>query len=381
MGCIPVVGQQRVKELLVSSARRNRLAHAYLFHGLPGVGKDAAAIAMAAMLNCESGEFGGCGECISCRRLVRGDHTAFRLVMPFPTKPKTMKDEKYIGLRREAVLNRIGNPYRDTSVVHEIASLPVIGIDDIREIKREVTLRLAGASHRLILISGAHGMTVPAANSLLKLLEEPPAGTVLVLTTCAPETLLPTLVSRCQCVLFDALNEREIADALVHRWRLPEGNARFLAGLAGGSLQRALEFSEEGFQDKRDAAAVFLETCVGGDAVQRLDAVAQLTDAWDKREILFVLQMMQALVRDWMHLGMGFTDRVINHDRLDQLRRWIGTSGRFDAEYGLESIQQAIDLIGKNVYLPMVLYGLGQNLGKHGSVFKESAAHVKNTGS
>ena len=378
---IPVYGQQRVKDLLVSSIRRNRIASAYLFHGLPGVGKDATAIALAAMLNCASKEFGGCGGCDSCRRLLRGEHLAFRMVMPFPTKPKTMKDEKYIGLRRDAMLQRLGNPYRDVSVVPEIASLPGIGIDDIRDIKRELALKLTGSSHRLILISGAHGMNVPASNSLLKLLEEPPAGTTFVLTTSSPDTLLPTLVSRCQRVMFDALNDREIADALVKTWSLPQASAQFIAGMAGGSLQRALDFLEEGFQEKRDAAAAFLEACMGGDTIERLNATGRLTDDWDKREILFILQILQALIRDWMQLHLGMPDRVMNRDRMEQLKRWNDGPHRFAVESGLESVQQAIDLIEKNVYLPMVIYGLGRDLGKGCSCFNESAAYVENTGS
>ena len=75
-----VYGQMRVEQILSSSLRRHRLAHAYLFHGQPGVGKDAMAVAMALSLNCIEKKQGGCGTCGSCQRIMRLEHPIFHMI-------------------------------------------------------------------------------------------------------------------------------------------------------------------------------------------------------------------------------------------------------------------------------------------------------------
>ena len=100
-----VIGQHRVKKIIGSAIDRNRLAHAYLFHGPAGVGKDAMVIRLAMGLNCAEKQSWGCGQCPSCLQTTRLEHPGFRLVMPIPSRPKSMNQDKYQDLVREKNLS------------------------------------------------------------------------------------------------------------------------------------------------------------------------------------------------------------------------------------------------------------------------------------
>jgi len=357
-----VYGQSRVKRLLVSSLNRKRLAHAYLFHGPAGVGKDAMALAMALSLNCTEGRIGGCGSCTPCSQIMNLEYPHFRMVTPVPSRPKVMKEEKYREILRERALQRIQNPYQQVTYSPEITVLPVIGIGHVRLLKQGVTLKVEGGKHRVFLISRADQMTLEAANSLLKLLEEPPERTLLFLTTSYPARLLETIVSRCQVVRFDPLSDEDIKLALIHRRNLPEEKAAFLACMAGGSLQRGFDLAEEGFDARRETALRFLERSLGEDTEGRIACVEGLLERQDKVEIHEILRILQVWLRDILQLSWGFPQRVLNIDCMDKLERFRQEWSGFNVQAGLASIQQSIDFIGKNAYLSLIMHSLSLDL-------------------
>ena len=128
-----VIGQNRLKKRLASVIRQGRLAHAYLFQGPAGVGKDAIAIRIAMGLNCSNGLIEGCGQCSHCGQILRLEHPAFHLIMPVPARPKSMGQGKFDELVKEKLIERIGNPYREISFAPSINALPVIGIGSVQD--------------------------------------------------------------------------------------------------------------------------------------------------------------------------------------------------------------------------------------------------------
>ena len=157
------LGQPRAVAQLRKAMAAGRVPHAYLFSGPAGAGLVEAAIALACTLNCANG---GCGECESCRKIVAGIHP------------------DVVTLVREGAAN----------------------IVPIESVRHQVIARIALPPHeadvRVFIVEEATAMAPPAANALLKTLEEPPARTLFVLCTTAPEQLLPTIRSRCQRVRF-----------------------------------------------------------------------------------------------------------------------------------------------------------------------------------
>ncbi len=363
-----VFGQERVKRILTSSLKRNRLAHAYLFHGCPGVGKDAMGIAIAMSLLCQEKVMGGCGQCSDCLAIQRLEHPGFHFILPVPTRPKTMGEKKYMDILRDRALQRISNPYKEITYNPELSTLPVIGIDQIRSMKQKVLLKVAGNKHRLFLISQAEKLTLSAANSLLKLLEEPPPNTLLILTTSLPGQLLNTIVSRCQIVRFDTLQDEVIEEALIQRWNINSEQAHFFAKMAGGSMQTAFSLTEEGFEEKRNAALTFLKDALDSDILNRLSGVEKLINGRDRSELQFILRIILVLLRDLLYLKSENHERLINIDRLDHLNHIYKKWPQFDVEAGIKGVEQAIDLVGKNVYLLLIVTTLSQK-------FNSAVAH------
>ncbi|MDI3281105.1 MAG: DNA polymerase III subunit delta' [Bacillota bacterium] len=194
-------GQERIKNLLRNAVAQGRVAQTYLFAGPPGVGKRALALALAQALNCLSpqGE-DSCGTCPSCRRVEGGNHPDVLLVEPGGGALK---------------------------------------IDQMRWLQQEAALRPYAGRRRVFILEGAETLTDQAANSLLKLLEEPPPSAVLILLAVAPERLLPTVRSRCLTVYFYPWPKDRLILEL-RRQGVPAAEAAALAEIAGGSPGQAL---------------------------------------------------------------------------------------------------------------------------------------------
>ena len=172
------IEQPIAEKMLKNSIKKNRMAHAYLFEGARGTGKRAASLLIAESMFCElaTKQLEPCGVCWNCKRIMSGNHPDIHVVEPD-------------GLS--------------------------IKIEQIRALRTEFGKAGMESSKKLYVIIDAEKMTVQAANSLLKFLEEPHSDTTAILITEHPQQLLPTIRSRCQMISFHALPaavvDREVA--------------------------------------------------------------------------------------------------------------------------------------------------------------------------
>jgi DNA polymerase III subunit delta' len=229
-----VRAQQPAVETLRRSVAAGRVHHAYLFDGPEGVGKQLAALGLAQILVCERrapGQSEACGACSSCVRAVpRGEEST-------PRHPDVVVLER--GLYEPATIGR------RTPEVQEIS------IDQVR------TLVLARAAFppsegraKVFIVRRAEELSVPAANALLKTLEEPGANTYFVLLSSAPDTLLPTIRSRAQRVRFGSLPDDVVADLLTAQG-VDAVKAAEVAPFAAGSMTQALLLSDPEVNEQR----------------------------------------------------------------------------------------------------------------------------------
>jgi DNA polymerase III subunit delta' len=232
-----ILGQERVLGYLQAALRRGRLAHAYLFLGPEGVGKESVARALAGALNCAAPRDDGdaCGVCPSCKRLLAGTHPDFHFIVPTSER-----------------------------------RVPEIKIDQIREFRRVTAYPPVGGGWRLALIKPAEALNDAAANALLKTLEEPPPQNLLILTAGVEADLFPTVVSRCQKLSFTPLPYPVITQELLRRGISPS-QAALLTALSGGSLGRALALEPEELLRQRRQALADLEALRRGNTTVALD--------------------------------------------------------------------------------------------------------------
>ncbi|MCL6620925.1 MAG: DNA polymerase III subunit delta' [Syntrophobacterales bacterium] len=280
-----ILGQARALGYLAMALSQGRLAHAYLFVGPEGVGRAAAATALAARLNCAgpTPEGEACGVCPSCRRLAAGTHPDFYLLRP-------------------------------TSEGRQ----PQIKIEQIREFRQLTAYPPVGGGWRVALIKPAAALNDAAANALLKTLEEPPPRHLIILAAAQEGDLFPTLVSRCQKLTFAPLPPALIRQELEKRGR-PPAQAALAAALSGGSLGRALALDPEVLLTQRDQVLSDLDTLSRGGAADILAWAQRLAKSVAEADTFLTLAALW--YRDLLVLRAGGPPELLAHqDRLPELQ-------------------------------------------------------------
>jgi DNA polymerase-3 subunit delta' len=320
-----IIGHERPVNILKRALANHRLAHAYLFSGMPGVGKKLTALALAAGVNCrDAGTGGACGACPSCRKAASGGHPDIHLLA-------SGGDE--------------------------------IKIDQIRQIQADLSLKPFEGSKKTLIVDGAENMNTASANAFLKTLEEPPGDALIILITAQPHGLLPTIRSRCQEIRFLPLSRRALAKALVERRSLSEEDAWFLAALAQGSMGRGLEMDIE---QERAARKEFMELrgrlpqMTAGEILAHADAVSK-----DREQFERLLETGVEWLRDVIVMGeTGDETLLVNDPSKDGHRQW---AERLPLERLLEEMEllsASRGLLDRRVSGQLVAENLLMKLGK-----------------
>lgn len=220
-------GQDEALRQLRGALHEERLASGYLFFGPDGVGKRTTALAFARSVLCRNRSEDGdaCGVCPACARLRSGGHRGFHLVEPEETRD--------------------------------------IRIDQIHELGRLLSLTPVEGREQVAVFPDADRIGILQANALLKILEEPPAGAMLVFVTRRIDLLPETVRSRCQSIRFRPLSPETIREILPD-----DADIARLAPLAGGSLGKIVRLREMGILELLDD----VERLVGGDPLKAAEA-------------------------------------------------------------------------------------------------------------
>jgi DNA polymerase III subunit gamma/tau len=273
-----IVGQQHVTRTLANAINSNRVAHAYIFSGVRGVGKTTSARILAKALNCVKGPTAEPdGTCDSCREISAG----------------TSLDV----LEIDAASNR--------------------GIDQIRELREMVRYAPASSRYKVVILDEAHQLTDEASNALLKTLEEPPERVVFILATTRAEDLVETIKSRAQLFQFRALSFKEIAEeieriAREEKLTIEPGAVAVLARAAEGSLRDGLSLLEQAIAYSGDAITdAQVRELLGVVAESVLDA---LVAAISEQSAEMALSLVHRLIGDGQNL-QHFCREAIRHFR------------------------------------------------------------------
>lgn len=316
-----VRGQNRAELLLGSALSSERLAHAYLFAGPDGVGKLTAALELAAAIVCTETE-GYCGECRNCRRIFDFDHPDVRITIP---SRRSVSEEEVAEIFRQRV--------EDGKTPLRVPGNTYIGIDQIRELEKRLSLKAFEASWHVEILLDCHRLRTEAANALLKTLEEPPDNTLLVLTTTSVSSLLPTIRSRAHLIRFNRLPRELVREELQKRMEMQGERLERIVAASDGSVGRALRLAEEGSGHR--AAALDTARALGkcGSAVEVLELVKSLVRELGKSGCLEFAGELRSLVHDQRRLLMGAeplsfsrSDRMewdVADDSLEEIERLL----------------------------------------------------------
>ena len=242
-----VIGQQEVKQKLISSVERGRVSHAQLFVGDEGVGALPLAIAYAQYLNCPHRHDGdSCGVCPSCYQIGQLAHPDLHFVVPVNTPKGKSSSEKPISSRfmpqwRELVSSTGG--YFNEQMWYEALEIDNkqgnISTFEADEIIRALSFKSFESEYKIVLIWLPERMNIPAANKLLKILEEPWDKTLFLMVSQSPDKLLPTIISRTQGITIPAIEQADLAAWLMSHKNLTEADADKIARLSRGNLLEA----------------------------------------------------------------------------------------------------------------------------------------------
>lgn len=242
-----VIGHNEIKERLRRAVDQGRVSHAQLFTGECGGGALPMALAYAQYINCINRHDGdSCGECPSCRKMEELAHPDLHFVFPVNKQGKKSGEKvmsgDFLQLWREQIRSTGG--YFDESMWNDRLDLgktlkPLISVHDAGEIIRTLSFKSFEGEYKIVLVWLPELMNVEAANTLLKILEEPWEKTLFLMVSRQPQRLLSTIISRTQEVAVPRIDSGELAEELVRESGLERERANQLARLACGDLIEA----------------------------------------------------------------------------------------------------------------------------------------------
>ena len=295
-----VVGQRHVVQSLKNAITMNRVAGAYLFSGMRGVGKTSMARILALSVNCETGPtITPCMECDNCREIKNGS----------------------------------------SMDVLEIDAASNTGVDDVRELRDHLSYAPAKCRKKIYIIDEVHMLSKSAFNAFLKSLEEPPPNTIFILATTEQNKVPDTILSRCQCFEFRALSEEQITDQLAsiaesEKMDIPPAALRMIARRAEGSMRDA--------QSLMDQAVAYAGDTVDEEKVGIVLGLVSREKVWQLLEALIERETSAALngLHDLYYAGYDVT--VLVRELLEAVRTLLIMKVSSDPDKVLNETSESI---------------------------------------
>jgi len=335
-------GQDRLKEQLRSFVGSGRIPHAQIFLGPPGCGKLALAMAFAQYVLCENkSELSSCGECKACIKAEKMIHPDVHFSYPTVGTKKTSND--FLEYWREAVAE---NPYMNANqwlqAIGAENKQGNINVDECNSIVKKLSLKIFEASHK-ILIMWLPEYLGKEGNRLLKLIEEPPENTLFILVAERQELILQTILSRCQLVKVNPLQDEDIIAGLLKKKPEAESRVQAIAHLANGNFNDALNLLAQNENDHATRFLDWMRKCYKGNGVELVKWGESFAGDGRENQKQFVRYALHFL-REYLNLKMTGNENIRLRDKE------LTTAQNLTKVLGFEQVSEIVGLLDDCYY-------------------------------
>lgn len=320
-------GQAKAWSILSRSHQSGRVASTYLFHGPEGVGAWALALEFAALLNCEQPRVAEndpqltrpCHQCRACRLIDEINFEGLYFAVPVPPHKK---DSDVLELTSAVLDAKRNEPF----ALLDRAQAVSVPISQAREIRRSLSIQGGEGITRVVLFYQMDRMRAQSADALLKLIEEPPSNTVIILTAERAEALLPTIQSRSQRIRLERLPEELIVAYLKNRHDVSETRARLAARISEGRLGKALRMvagdDDDSVAGARAVGLMLFKSLVENSGPDLVSQIQELVNPQDRGGVEDLMRLWQSLIRDCSYYSAtGDEAELVNVDFLAEIKQ------------------------------------------------------------
>ncbi len=357
-----IIDQEIVKKQLIYSVESDRIPHAQLFVAPKGTGALPLAIAYAQYVLCQNTDGENTTGDATCNlKLNKLMHPDLHFAFPVATTDKIKRhpvSDLFLEDWRSFIQN---NPYGDLSDWYSQLGIEnkqgQIGVDEAENIVKKLALKPYEGGHKVIIIWMAEKLNIAAANKLLKLIEEPPNKTILLLITENKEQIIDTILSRCQEVKLNPLSENHITNALIEREQISEAEARKIAHQSDGDWNKAVHILHNSTNDQqfeqwfitwvRTAFKAKGNAAVIQDLISWSETIAKTGRETQKSFLNYCLQFFrQALLKNYAANSLVFLEPSTANFDLDKFAPFIHSGNILDISNELNDAMYHIERNG-----------------------------------
>lgn len=311
-----IIGNSQTIEILKKYIAQGTLSGGYLFTGPEGIGKKLTALTLAKAVNCEEGLLEPCAGCPSCRKIEKNQHPDVHLIESGDSDIK---------------------------------------IDDIRQLQHRINLMPYEARIKVFIIDNAHQLTAEGSNALLKVLEEPPKDSLIILISDKPALLFKTILSRCKVLKFAPLERERLNGIFRKESGLDEDTAHFLAYFSEGRLGCGLRLKEgDTLREKNSIIDDFMLSPKPG---------FHTLPSQERGQIRRYMNILAAWLRDIYMLKTGLPySQTINFDRKAELSKLTERFSIPELNRMIDALSESLLYLERNINVKLILHNLRAQL-------------------
>jgi len=328
-----IKGQDKPIQILREYIKSSHLGGSYLFVGEEGIGKKLVAKTLAKALNCGGQALDSCDSCVSCLKIEKDQHPDIHIIDSSASPFVDLESGQRTGAQESNSIK----------------------IDYIRQLQKDINLKSYEGNSKVFIIDNAHNLTAEAANALLKILEEPPPGSLIILISAKPALLFKTIISRCKIMKFYPLQRTKLEEILKKDFHLDNNLAHYLAYSCEGRIGRALKLKDiDILREKNRIIDTF--TLVRSSGLDKLSIE-------NRNNVRTHLNILAGWFRDMYLIKIGAPySELINLDRREELLRLMHRYAFTDLYEIFNSLSNALLYLERNVNIKLLLSNLRWSL-------------------